>query len=355
VELDDLIGTSGEWLRGTGPESDIVVSSRIRLARNLAGYPFPPRAEEPTRNEINNILKEHISQLSLAPPLSYVAVDDLVKVDRQFLVERQLISREHAESQGPRGTCIGRQETISLMINEEDHLRMQVLRSGYALENCWEEINRIDDELEQQVSFAFSDEFGYLTSCPTNAGTGMRVSVMLHLPALVLTKEIQKVFQAMHKMSLAVRGLYGEGSQAMGDFYQISNQVTLGRSEEQIMQNVRRVIPDILAYERKARLALVKGDRQRLHDQVSRAMGILSSARQISSEETMELLSSVRLGINLGLVDDIEISTVNELCIQTQPAHLQKIRGEALESTERNAVRAALLRERLTGRAPPQN
>ncbi|HWL11150.1 MAG TPA: protein arginine kinase [Planctomicrobium sp.] len=355
MELDDLIRTSGEWLRGTGPESDVVVSSRIRLARNVSGYPFPPRAEEPVRNEINNILREQISELSAGPPLSYVPVDDLIKVDRQFLVERQLISREHAESQGPRGACIGRQETVSLMINEEDHLRMQVLRSGYALDECWSEINAIDDELEQRMSFAFSDEFGYLTSCPTNAGTGMRVSVMLHLPALVMTKEIQKVFQAMHKMSLAVRGLYGEGSQAMGDFYQISNQVTLGKSEDTIIQNVKRVIPDVLSYERKARQALVKEDRQRLHDQVSRAMGILTSARQISSEETMELLSSVRMGINLGLVDDIQIATVNELCIQTQPAHLQKLRGESLESSERNAVRASLIRERLSGKFPTQN
>lgn len=355
MDLDELIGTSGEWLRGTGPESDIVVSSRIRLARNLATFPFPPRAEESIRKEIDGILREHISHLSSSQPLDYVSVHDLEKVDRQFLVERQLISREHAESQGPRGACINRQETVSLMINEEDHLRMQVLRSGYSLESCWEEINRIDDELEQRVAFAFNDEFGYLTSCPTNAGTGMRVSVMLHLPALVLTKEIQKVFQSMHKMSLAVRGLYGEGSQAMGDFYQISNQVTLGKSEEQIIQNLKKVIPDVLAYERAARMTLVKGDRQRLHDQVSRAMGVLGSARQISSEETMELLSSVRMGINLGLVDDIEISTVNELCIQTQPAHLQKIRGEALESSERNAVRASLLRERLTGRPPAQN
>lgn len=355
MELDELITTSGEWLRGTGPESDVVVSSRIRLARNVVGYPFPPHAEEKVRNEVNDLLRGEISELSVGPPLSYVSVSDLAKVDRQFLVERQLISREHAESQGPRGACIGRQETVSLMINEEDHLRMQVLRSGYAMDDCWNEINRIDDELEQRVSFAFNDDFGYLTSCPTNAGTGMRVSVMLHLPALVMTKEIQKVFQAMHKMSLAVRGLYGEGSQAMGDFYQISNQVTLGKSEEMIIQNVKRVIPDVLSYERKARQALIKEDRQRLHDQVSRAMGILSSARQISSEETMELLSSVRMGINLGLVDDLGIATVNELCIQTQPAHLQKIRGEFLESSERNAVRATLIRERLSGKHPHQN
>lgn len=347
MDLDDLKGTSGEWLRGTGPESDIVVSSRIRLARNVADYPFPSRTHESTQREIESLLKEQISHLNVGPQLEYLDIEESSPLDRKFLVERQLISREHSEGTGARGACVSPKETVSLMINEEDHLRMQVLRSGYALDDAWQEINRIDDAIEERVSFAFNDEFGYLTSCPTNVGTGMRVSVMLHLPALVLTKEIQKVFQAMHKMSLAVRGLYGEGSQALGDFYQISNQVTLGRSEEQIIQNVKRVVPDILAYERRARLALVKADRQRLHDQVSRALGVLSSARQITSEETMEKLSSVRMGINLGLIDDIEISTVNELFMHIQPAHLQKIRGEVLESSERNVVRAGYLRDRL--------
>ncbi|MCL4159261.1 UNVERIFIED_CONTAM: hypothetical protein GTU68_036297, partial [Idotea baltica] len=187
------------WLRGTGPEADIVISSRIRLARNVADYPFPPRAEESVTEEVGLLLKEKIEQLSTAPGLEFVNVSGLNKLDRQFLVERQLISREHAESTCWRGANIGPAETVSLMINEEDHLRMQVLRSGYDLEHCWDEINRIDDELEENIAFAFHDQFGYLTSCPTNAGTGMRVSVMLHLPALVITKEIQKVFQAMHK------------------------------------------------------------------------------------------------------------------------------------------------------------
>lgn len=353
MDLDELKGTSGEWLRGTGPDSDIVISSRIRLARNVAEFPFPSRTQESTKREIADFLRENIAATPAGARLSFINIEESTPLDRKFLIERQLVSREHSEGSGARGACISPKETISLMINEEDHLRMQVLRSGYALDDAWQEINQIDDDLEERVSFAFSDEFGYLTSCPTNVGTGMRVSVMLHLPGLVITKEIQKVFQAMHKMSLAVRGLYGEGSQALGDFYQISNQVTLGRSEEQIIQNVKRVIPDILSYERRAREALVKSDRQRLHDQVSRALGVLSSARQISSEETMEKLSSLRMGINLGLVDDIEISTVNELFMHTQPAHLQKIRGEILESSERNVVRAAYLRERLAN--PPVN
>ncbi|MCA9087691.1 MAG: protein arginine kinase [Planctomycetaceae bacterium] len=347
MELDALIEKSGEWLRGTGPESDIVVSSRIRLARNLADTPFPPQADERSKRDAVELLRAKILENSPVEFMGYVDVQDLSRLDRQFLVERQLISRELADSKGPRGVLINQSETVSLMVNEEDHLRLQGLRSGYALNDCWQEINGLDDDLQAGIAFAFSDEFGFLTSCPTNVGTGMRVSVMLHLPALVMTKEMQKVFQAMHKMSLAVRGLYGEGSQAMGDFYQISNQTTLGRSEEQIIQKVQSVVPEILSYERRARQELIKRDRARLHDQVSRALGVLSSARQISSEETMQLLSSVRLGFNLELIDNVDIRTINELFVQIQPAHLQKIRHESLEQPERNVVRAAYLRERL--------
>lgn len=347
VEFDRFIQSTGEWLRGTGAESDIVVSSRIRLARNLVEFPFPPRADAKGRADVESLLREKIASIGCCGSLMYQNVETLSQVDRQFLVERQLISREHSEKEGPRGVAIDSRESISLMINEEDHLRMQVFRSGFALDEAWQAINRLDNEIEENLTFAFSEEFGYLTSCPTNVGTGMRVSVLLHLPALVLTKEIQKVFQAMHKMSLAVRGLYGEGSQAMGDFYQISNQITLGKSEEQLVSTVKRVVPDILEYERRVRQALVKEDRNRLHDQVSRAYGILKSAQTINSEETLQRLSLVRLGINLGLVDKLTIPVVNELFLHSQPAHLQKLREDAGDATDRNAVRAAYLRQRL--------
>jgi protein arginine kinase len=355
VDLESLTRTSGEWLRGTGPDSDIVISSRIRLARNLADFPFPPRADDEVRAEVEGLLRGEIQKLAIGNHLLYLDVNVLDPLERQFLVERQLISREHADTHGTRGVGIGERETVSLMINEEDHLRMQVLRSGFALDQCWSEMSELDDELEARVAFAYDDTFGYLTSCPTNVGTGIRASVMLHLPGLVLTKEIQKVFQAMQKMSLTVRGLYGEGSQAMGDFYQISNQVTLGKSEPQIIQTIKDVVPRILDYERRVRTALVKENREKLHDQVSRAFGILRSAHTITSEETMHLLSSVRMGINLGLVDGIEIPTVNELFIHTQPAHLQKIRRATLESSERNVARAAYLRERLANGGPLAN
>ncbi|NOX56352.1 MAG: protein arginine kinase [Planctomycetes bacterium] len=351
MDLDALSRRSGEWLRGTGPESDIVVSSRIRLARNLAKYPFVARADDALKSEIEELLHTTLLKLPLPKRLDYVKVDQLESLDRQLLVERQLISREHAESEGARGVCISDEENVSLMVNEEDHLRIQVLHSGFSLDECWREISEIDDIIEESVTYAFSERLGYLTACPTNVGTGIRVSVMLHLPALVVTKEIHKVFGALQKINLTVRGLYGEGSQAMGDFYQISNQVTLGKSEEQLIDNLKAVVPNIINYERRVREALIKDRRQELHDQVSRAYGILRNAQTISSEETMHLLSSVRLGINLGLIDDLEIPTINELFIHTQPAHLQKLQKRHLESAERNVARARFLRHRLSGRS----
>jgi protein arginine kinase len=347
MNLDSLTHTSGEWLRATGPESDIVISSRIRLARNLAAFPFTNRSSAYQKAEIEGLLRDRIAKLELDPKLEYVPVPTLSPLDRQFLVERQLISRELAAAEGPRGVAVGPRETISVMVNEEDHLRLQVMRSGFALDEAWQDIDRHDDLVEQKVSYAFSEEFGYLTACPTNVGTGMRASVMLHLPALVWTKQIEKVFRALQKINLAVRGLYGEGSRASGDFYQISNQVTLGKSETGILTEIREVIPQIITYERQARAALLRESRQALQDRVSRAFGTLCSATMMTSEETMDLLSSVRLGVNLNLLDDINIRTVNELFIHTQPAHLQKLMGSLLDGEERNAARARYLRTRL--------
>jgi protein arginine kinase len=233
------------------------------------------------------------------------------------------------------------------MINEEDHLRLQVIQAGLNLQSAWEQINEIDNELDARLNYAFHDRLGFLTACPTNVGTGMRVSVMLHLPALVLTQEIEKAFRSLQKIGLAVRGLYGEGSQAMGDFYQISNQITLGRSEEDLLKQVSDVIPMIIHYERQARAFLVKESRKDLHDRVSRAYGILCTAQTISSEETLHLLSSVRMGVNLGLIQDLDISAINRLFIHTQPAHLQKLRGGQLETADRNVERAIYLRSHL--------
>ncbi len=268
MNLDTLTHTSGEWLRGSGPESDIVISSRIRLARNLAAFPFTNRASSYQKAEIEAMLRDRIAKLELDPKLGYLTVPSLSTLDRQFLVERQLISRELAAADGPRGVALGPQETVSLMVNEEDHVRLQVMRSGFTLDETWKEIDHLDDLLEQRVGYAFSEEFGYLTACPTNVGTGMRASVMLHLPALEYTKQIEKVFRALQKINLAVRGLYGEGSRASGHFYQISNQVTLGKSETGILGEIHGVIPQIITYERQARAAWLRDNRGGLQDKV---------------------------------------------------------------------------------------
>src|SRR5438874_2595283 len=349
-KLDEMANRCGEWLRGSGPQSEIVISSRIRLARILAEFPFIRRCTDSDRQAIEKSFHDAIDTVTAWKNLLQVNVSGLPTVDRQLLVERQLISRELSDANGARCVFIDPQETFSLMVNEEDHLRMQVMHSGLDMESAWDQINRMDDLLSEQVNYAFHDRLGYLTACPTNVGSGMRVSVMLHLPALVITQQIDKVFRSLQKMGLAVRGLYGEGSQAMGDFYQISNQITLGRSETDLVKQVGEVIPVIIDYERQARAFLVKESRKDLHDRVSRAYGILCTAQTISSEETLHLLSSVRMGIYLGLIPDVEIPTINKLFIHTQPAHLQKLRGAELPSADRNVERAMYLQSHLRKR-----
>lgn len=345
VKIDSLTNAVGEWLKGTGPESDIVMSSRVRLARNVAHYPFVSRANEQERGEVEEFLRGQLAQSPAGKQLDYLNVGQLDEVDRLFLVERQLISREHAEAEGARGVAIDAGEQVSLMINEEDHLRIQCMHSGLDLTGAWEQIRQVDDGLEAVVPYAFHQRWGYLTACPTNVGTGIRVSVMLHLPALVITRQIDKVFRSLHKISLAVRGLYGEGSQALGDFYQISNQTTLGKSEEELVGQVSDVVPVLIEYERRARDFLVRESQLNIHDQVSRAIGILRTAQTISAEETMQHLSRVRMGVLLGLISDVTISDINVLLVRTQPAHLQKLRGMELDSSDRNIERARYLRQ----------
>src|SRR5215218_756399 len=243
MKLSDLTNRAGEWLRGSGPMSEIVISSRIRLARNIAGVQFLTRCSRGQRSTLERKVRDTVLESQVAPSMLYVDLEGAPEMDRLLLVERHLISKHHAAAEGARGVAIGENETLSIMINEEDHLRIQVLRSGLQLEEAWEQINKLDDVLESKLDYSFHPRFGYLTACPTNVGTGIRVSVMLHLPALKMTGEIEKVFQALQKISLAVRGLYGEGSQAMGDFYQISNQVTLGKSEQKIIEELKDVVP----------------------------------------------------------------------------------------------------------------
>ena len=344
--LSELARTEVQWLSADGPESDIVVSTRIRLARNVAGYVFMSQTDDDIKKELIETARSAVAA-NHANSFQFINVETLDEIDAQLLVERQMISRELAVGEGPRGVLISSDGPFSLMLNEEDHIRIQILRNGLQLEEAWSQINSLDDELERHISFSFDESLGYLTACPTNVGTGIRVSVMLHLPGLRITREIQKVHQAAQKINLAVRGLYGEGSQALGDFYQISNQVTLGCSEADLLESLADVVPQILGYERRVRDLLLRENKSQLDDQISRAMGILTSARSISSEETMHLLSSVRLGVNLGMIADIDISTVNELFIHTQRSHLQKLSGEVLDERQRNEARATCLRKRL--------
>ena len=348
MRLADLTERAGEWLRGGGPSHDVVISTRIRLARNLAGMPFLSRCSADQRNELQDRLRAPLLESGLAPDMFYVDVAAAGELDRRLLVERQLISRQHAEAKHPRGVAVAASETLSIMVNEEDHLRIQVLRSGLQLAEAAKEIRRVDEWLEGRMDFAFHSRYGYLTACPTNVGTGMRVSVMLHLPALKMTGEIEKAFRAARDMRLAIRGLYGEGTEATGDFFQISNQTTLGKTEEQVVAGLLdSCIPQFVQYERRARESLLRRQTLAVDDKVLRALAILRAARLIGSEETMYLLSLVRLGAHLQRLKDVDLQRINELFLLTQPAHLQKIHGREMNPQERAEVRAAFIRRRL--------
>jgi protein arginine kinase len=347
MDLGDLDRRTGEWLRGAGPRSDVVVSSRIRLARNLAGFPFTPRAPAEQRREILYRLREELSALRLGPRQVFVELENADRLDARFLVERHLISRELESGKGPRGVAFGSDEVVSVMVNEEDHLRLQTLRSGLALEEAWERALEVDRALEARVEYAALAQLGYLTACPTNVGTGLRASVMLHLPALVHLKQIEKVFHAASRTGLTVRGFYGEGTMASGDLYQISNQVTLGRTEDEILRSLQGMLPRILEYEDTCRKELASRGHLKLEDRVHRALAILRAARTVTSEEAMQYLSAVRLGAVLGILQGVDLTRLSELFVLTQPAHLQKLEGRPLEPEERDARRASLLRASL--------
>ncbi len=343
---------AGEWLRGAGPLADVVISSRVRLARNLAGLPFVAKANRRQRYEVLESCRSQILAKPLSANTLFVHLNDATALDRQLLVERHLISRQHGASKNdvPRAVAVGSEETFAIMVNEEDHLRIQVLRSGMQLDDAFGQINGIDDMLEEKLEYAYSRRFGYLTACPTNVGTGIRVSVMLHLPALQLTGEIDKVKRAARDMHLAVRGMFGEGSDAQGDLYQVSNQTTLGKSEEEILADFgQTVVPQIVNYERQARQALVRDRGPQLDDKIWRAWGTLTHARVISTKEVLSLLSHVRLGVNLGRIEGIDIRTLNELFLLIQPAHLQRLSEEEMNPAARRIARARLIRQRLGG------
>lgn len=347
--LDEVVRHAGEWLCGSGPMHEIVISTRIRLARNLRGFLFLPRASNDMKREITATVTTATRRARLLKDLIHLDVDSLDELDRLLLVERHLISRQHADGTGARAVAFQKNETAAIMVNEEDHLRIQVMRSGLQVAESWEQINAIDDALEESLDFEFHPQYGYLTACPTNVGTGIRVSVMLHLPALRLTNELEKVGQAARDMKLAVRGVHGEGTEALGDFFQISNQITLGRSEAEIIDDFSSVvIPKIVEYEHAAREALLKNRLAALDDKVWRAMGLLKSARLMSSSEAMQCLSHVRMGLHTQRLSSVDLQTLNELFLQIQPAHLQKLHGERLNGEQRSVERAAFIRARLS-------
>lgn len=349
MELNDFINRTGQWLKGTGAHSNIVMSSRVRLARNLAKKPFPNKARKKELNDILAMLQGVIGETNHFKGSMFLKIGELDNVDKQFLIERHLMSHEHATNPEGKALVVSKEEVLSVMINEEDHLRMQVMESGFDLDEAWKIANTIDDVLSEKLDFAYSTQWGYLTACPTNTGTAMRGSVMLHLPALVMTKQINKVLTAISKLNFASRGFYGEGTQASGNFYQISNQLSLGHSEEDVIQNINGLICQVIEQEEQARQALVLQNKPMLEDKIFRSYGVLKNAHIISSQETVELLSMVRLGIDLGIVKDVDRNTINELFIMIQPAHLQKLEGKKLSASERDSKRASLIREKIGG------
>jgi len=341
------------WLDAGGPDSDIVVSSRIRVARNIEGYPLKVKLKGEQEAELESAVVSGIERAGLAANLSYDPLKDKDPVHRRLLFERHLISMEHLKAEGHHGVAYTPVGDVSVMVNEEDHLRIQVLGAGLQLSALLQKIDGLDEKLAEQLDYSFHSQFGFVTSCPTNVGTGMRLSVMLHLPALVLSKLIEKVFNAVNKMNLAVRGFYGEATEASGDFYQISNQITLGKTPDDLLAELDKTIPKIVSYEREVRRGLVDEDERKiLDDKVWRAFGILTSARTISSEEAMHLLSHVRMGVNLGILTSLKLETLNELFVVTQPGHLQQREGRTLKQEERDITRATYIRERLRAASP---
>jgi protein arginine kinase len=349
MRLDDLINNTSEWLKGTGPNSNIVISSRIRSARNLAKIPFSHWANKENKDKSLEAVKAAIEASAFLKKTTLIDLKDMSDIDKQFLVERHLMSREHASSQDSKALVLDDKEIVSIMINEEDHVRMQVMQSGFNPTEAWRITNEIDNELGSKLNYAFSQKLGFLTACPTNVGTGIRASVMLHLPALVFTNQAGRILQTITKLGLTVRGFYGEGTEVQGNFFQISNQVTLGRTEEEIIDSIEKVISQIVTREENARKAMFMRSKERLVDRIWRSYGTLRSAHIISSNETIELLSAIRLGIDMDILKDITIPVINELFILTQPAHLQKMEKKVLSHSERDLKRAELIREKLGG------
>jgi len=347
MNLHEFLTSAADSCAREGPHDRIVMSSRVRLARNIRGQAFPGWAKKAERTRALEAIRPAVQSLPQMADAFSESMDNLSALDKKILVERHLISREHEAKAVGSGLVLNRAETLCVMINEEDHLRMQALRPGLQLRSAWLAIDEVDTALETRLEYVFSEELGYLTACPTNLGTGIRVSAMLHLPALVLAEQINQIIQAVNKLGLAVRGLYGEGTEALGNVFQVSNQMTLGESETEIVERLNKVLMQLIEHEENARASLLEKKPKMVFNHIGRAYGILANAHSVSSKETMNLLSLMRLGVDLGMFPAVKRSLVDELFILTQPAHLQKQFSEKLSAEERDLHRADMVRERL--------
>ncbi len=353
MNIHEFLIPPAESARRKGPHDRIVMSSRVRLARNVKDAAFPGWAKKPERVRVLDMIRPAIEGLPEMKEAFSESMDNLSTLDKQILVERHLISREHAAKSAGSGLVLNREESLCVMINEEDHLRMQALRPGLQLKQAWLAIDQADTALEKRLEYAFNTEIGYLTACPTNLGTGIRVSAMLHLPGLVLAEQINPIIQSVNKLGLAVRGLYGEGTEALGNVFQVSNQMTLGETETAIVERLDKVLSQIIENEENARAKLLENKPKMVYNHIGRAYGILANAHSISSKETMNLLSLMRLGMDLGLFPGGDRSLTDELFIMTQPAHLQKQHSEKLSAEERDLLRADMVREHLRNVSRP--
>ncbi|HBA82951.1 MAG TPA: protein arginine kinase [Verrucomicrobia bacterium] len=354
MNMDELLKQTGSWL-APGADTGIVVSSRIRLARNLRSTPFPGWGGEDECERIWTQLKPIFEDMPAFRGGLLLHMAELDELDKHILFERHLISREQAEKGRGSGLVASSDETLAIMVNEEDHFRLQAIRPGLDLSRTWVSVNHVDDLIEQKVSYAFSTRLGYLTACPTNVGTGMRASVMLHVPGLVLMNEINPIVKGMGKIGLAVRGLWGEGTEATGNMFQVSNQISLGEKEESILSNLEQIVLEIVEHEKNARTRLLERKDAVLRDHVGRAYGILSNAHILTSREALDLLSGLRLGIDLGILGRMNRYVIDELLLLTQPGHLQKVMNKKLKPKDRDIARAMLVRKKLAeaaGQAP---
>jgi protein arginine kinase len=348
-----MVAKPSPWLDGSGRHAESVLSSRVRLARNLEGLRFAHRADQHSQEKSLDLARSAVLESSTLGTGDLMLISQLSELDRQFLVERHLISQEHSDPSPGRAVVVGGNEMVSIMLNEEDHLRLQSIFSGFEVMEAWRLVDRVDSEIDEQLDYAFSYEWGYLTACPTNTGTGLRASMLVHLPALVLTQQINKVLHGITQMGLAVRGFYGEGSEVMGNLFQISNRTTLGLSEIDVIQGLEKVVRQVLEYEAQARENLLRNAPSRIEDKVWRAYGILKYARRVSTKEVMSLTSAVRLGLCLEMIDDVSVAGLNGMIFMSQPAHLQRRCGREMAPEERDVERAEMVRRILSGKEAP--